>query len=109
VGEEFAEQAGAQPVDLLVARSDVDASRIVAVGRGGASIPALFAALFDNRIKSLALDGMLVSYEAAVKERIHQGIAEQTVPSALKYFDLPDLVAAQDLGKTITDRYRVRE
>jgi cephalosporin-C deacetylase-like acetyl esterase len=81
-------------VDLLAARNDVDPSRIVAVGRGAAGIPALLGALFDNRIKSLALDGMLVSYEAVVKERIHQGIADQIIPSALKYFDLPDLVAA---------------
>jgi cephalosporin-C deacetylase-like acetyl esterase len=81
-------------VDLLAARNDVDPSRIVAVGRGAAAIPALLGTLFDNRIKSLALDGMLVSYEAVVKERIHQGIVDQIIPSALKYFDLPDLVAA---------------
>ena len=81
-------------VELLAARNDVDASRIAAVGRGAAAIPALFAALFDNRIKSLALDGMLVSYDAVVKERIHQGIVDQIIPSALKYFDLPDVIAA---------------
>jgi cephalosporin-C deacetylase-like acetyl esterase len=81
-------------VDLLAARNDVDPSRIAVVGRGSAGIPALFAVLFDNRIKSLALDGMLVSYQAVVEERIHQGIVDQIVPSALKYFDLPDLVAA---------------
>ena len=37
-------------VDLLAARSDVDASRIAVVGRSAAAIPALFAALFDKRI-----------------------------------------------------------
>ena len=46
------------------------------------------------RIRKLALDGMLVSYEAVVNERIHQGIVDQLVPSALKYFDLPDVIAA---------------
>jgi len=81
-------------VDLLAARSDVDASRIAVTGRGGAALPALFAALFDDRIRSLALDGMLVSYESVVNERIHQGIAEQIIPSVLKYFDLPDAIAA---------------
>jgi cephalosporin-C deacetylase-like acetyl esterase len=81
-------------VDLLAARSDVDPSRITAVGRGGAAIPALFAALFEKRIGSLAVDGMLVSYDAVVNERIHQGIADQIIPSALKYFDLPDVAAA---------------
>ena len=81
-------------VDLLAGRDDVDASRIDVTGRAAAALPALFAALFDNRIRNLALDGMLVSYEAVVNERIHQGIVDQIIPSALKYFDLPDVIAA---------------
>jgi len=81
-------------IDVLTARNDVDASRISAVGRGAAAIVALFATLFDNRVRSLALDGMLLSYDAVVKERIHQGIVDQIVPSALKYFDLPDVITA---------------
>jgi cephalosporin-C deacetylase-like acetyl esterase len=80
--------------DLLAARDDVDSSRIAVTGRAAAAIPALFAALFDDRIRSLALDGMLVSYESVVNERIHQGISDQLIPSALKYFDLPDVIAA---------------
>jgi dienelactone hydrolase len=80
-------------VDLLSARQDVDPSRIAVVGRVGAAIPALFAALFDTRIKSLAVDGMLLSYDSVVTHRIHQGIVDQIVPSALKYFDLPDVIA----------------
>jgi hypothetical protein len=35
---------------------------------------------------------MLVSYRAVVTERM--GVVEQVIPSALKYFDLPDVVAA---------------
>ena len=81
-------------MDLLAARSDVDSSRIAVTGRGAAAIPALFAALFDSRIASLALDGMLVSYESVLSERISQGIADQIVPSVLKYFDLRDVVRA---------------
>jgi cephalosporin-C deacetylase-like acetyl esterase len=49
-------------VDLLAARSDVDASRIAVTGRSAAALPALFAALFDDRIRSMAVDGMLVSH-----------------------------------------------
>jgi cephalosporin-C deacetylase-like acetyl esterase len=81
-------------VDLLAARQDVDPSRITVVGRTGAAIPALFATLFDSRIKSLAVDGMLLSYDAVVNERIHQGIVDQIIPSVLKYFDLPDVISA---------------
>ena len=81
-------------VDLLAARRMSTRRAWPSVGRGGAAIPALLAALFDNRIKSVAVDGMLLSYEAVVNERIHQGIVEQIIPSALKYFDLPDVIAA---------------
>jgi cephalosporin-C deacetylase-like acetyl esterase len=80
-------------VELLAARGDVDPSRIAAMGRSTAALPALFAALFDDRIARLALDGMLVSYEAVVSERMNQGIAGELLPSALKYFDLQDLIA----------------
>ena len=81
-------------VDLLAARNDVDAARIAVIGRSGAAQPALFAALFDERIARVALDGMLVSYDAVVSERLSRGIAAEIVPSALKYFDLPDVLAA---------------
>ena len=81
-------------VALLAARGDADTSHLAVVGRGGAALPALFAALFDNRITSLAVDGMLVSYQAVVTERMHQGVVEQVIPSALKYFDLPDVISA---------------
>jgi hypothetical protein len=37
---------------------------------------------------------MLVSYDSVVTHRIQRQIFEQVVPSALKYFDFPDLVAA---------------
>jgi cephalosporin-C deacetylase-like acetyl esterase len=86
-------------VDLLAARNDVDASRIAVTGRAAAAIPALFAALFDKRIGRLALDGMLLSYEAVVNEKIHQGMVEQLIPSALKEFDLPDVIASLTLAK----------
>jgi cephalosporin-C deacetylase-like acetyl esterase len=81
-------------VDLLAARPDVDAGRIAVTGRSAAAIPALFAAVFDSRLQNVQLEGMLLSYEAVVNERIHQGIADQIVPGAVKYFDLPDLVTA---------------
>ena len=84
----------AAAADLLAARSDVDTSNIAAIGRSGAALPALFATLFDNHIARLALDGMLVSYEQVIAERLNQGMVEQIVPSALKYFDLPDVMAA---------------
>ena len=42
-------------------------------------------------LKKLVLEEMLVSYDAIVSHRIHRQMFEQIVPSALKFYDLPDL------------------
>ena len=81
-------------IDLLAARSDVDKNRIGVVGRGAAAVAILFAALLEERISRVALDRMLVSYNLVATERIHQGLSDQIVPSVLKYFDLPDVIAS---------------
>ena len=81
-------------LDLLAARDDVDPTRLSAIGRNGAAVPLLYAGVFDTRLRSIALEGMLVSYDAVVTTRIHRLIFEQIVPGALVDFDLPDLAAA---------------
>jgi len=81
-------------VDLLAARDDVDPNRLSGIGRNGAAVPLLYAGVFDTRLRSIALEGMLVSYDAVVTTRIHRLIFEQIVPGALADFDLPDLAAA---------------
>jgi cephalosporin-C deacetylase-like acetyl esterase len=81
-------------VDLLSARPDVDPAKISGIGRQGGAASVLYAAVFDSRLRSIVLDGMLLSYEAVVNERIHRQVFEDVVPSALEDFDLPDLVAA---------------
>jgi hypothetical protein len=78
-------------VDLLAARSDVDASNITGFGRRSAAVAMLHTAALDPRIKKLVLEEMLVSYDAIVTHRIHRQMFEQIVPSALKFYDLPDL------------------
>lgn len=81
-------------LDVLVGRSEVDPSSITVAGSGVAAMPVLYAALFDSRISRVALAGMLTSYDAVVSERISRGIVEEVVPSVLRYFDTPDVVAA---------------
>ncbi|MCC6394763.1 MAG: hypothetical protein IT167_29480 [Bryobacterales bacterium] len=81
-------------IDLLAARKDVDSARVFVIGRGAAATAALFAALFDGRIRSLLVEKMLSSYESVVTERILQGNVDQMTPSALRYFDLPAIAAA---------------
>ena len=80
-------------VDLLSARPDVDPNRVYVYGKDGGAVPALYAAVFDHRIKKLALEGMLSSYESVVKNKVHRQVFESIVPRALKFYDLPDLVA----------------
>ena len=81
-------------IDLLVARDGVDASSISVVGKGKGAIPALYAAVFDERIRRLALERMLVSYRAVVEQRIHRDVLENVVVGALREYDLPNLIAA---------------
>ncbi|MCC6365988.1 MAG: acetylxylan esterase [Bryobacterales bacterium] len=81
-------------IDLLAARKDVDSARIFVIGRGSAATAALLAALFDGRIRSLLVEGMLSSYDSVVTERILQRNVDQMAPSALRYFDLPAVAAA---------------
>jgi cephalosporin-C deacetylase-like acetyl esterase len=81
-------------IDVLAGRSEVDPANITVAARGSAAIPGLYATLLDRRIASVAVDGMLTSYDSAVSERIAVGIVEQVIPSVLKYFDLPDVISA---------------
>jgi hypothetical protein len=68
----------------------------------------LHAAAFDPRINKLVLEGMLVSYDAIVTQRIHRQMFEQIVPSVLKSYDLPDLASslapATGLGDQLCER-----
>lgn len=81
-------------VDLLAARTEVDAGRIYGLGKEAGAVTLLHAAALDERIRKVALEGMLVSYESVVKNRIHRDVFESVVQGALKRYDLPDLVAS---------------
>lgn len=78
-------------IDLLAARGDVNGDQIYAVGVEGAAVPVLHAAVLDDRIRRVALDKMLVSYQSVVDHKIHRGVFENVVPGALRVYDLPDL------------------
>ena len=72
----------------------MDSANIYGFGKDAGAVPMLYAAMLDARLRRLALEGMLISYDWVVKHKIHRQIFEQVVPSALKYFDLPDLVGS---------------
>src|SRR5262249_41670091 len=81
-------------VDLLSARADVDSDRIYGFGKEGGAIALVYAATLDGRIRKIALEGMLVSYQSVITHRIHRQVFEHIVPGALRLYDFPDLVAA---------------
>jgi cephalosporin-C deacetylase-like acetyl esterase len=80
-------------IDLLEAQPEVDRDRIYGYGKRGGTVPLLYAAVLDERIRKAAFEGMLVSYESVVNGRVNRQILGDVVPGALKCFDLPDLVA----------------
>lgn len=81
-------------MDVLLARPDVDPARVYCFGKGGGAPPALHAAVLDTRIKGLALEEMLVSYEAVTARRFHRNVFEHVVVGALKHYDLPLLAGS---------------
>jgi cephalosporin-C deacetylase-like acetyl esterase len=81
-------------IDLLVARTDVDGEKVYGFGKQTGAVPLLYAAVGDERIRKLALEGMLASYELVATRRIHRNVYESIIPGALKSYDLADLVAA---------------
>jgi cephalosporin-C deacetylase-like acetyl esterase len=81
-------------VDALAARRDVEMESLSAFGKGDAAVVLLHAAVLDDRIKSVALEEMLVSYESVIAWKVHQQIFESIVPAALTNYDLPDLAAS---------------
>ena len=83
-------------VDVLMARNDVDKEKIYGAGEGTAGVAMLHAAAVDSRIRRVALDNTLESYQAVVDARVHQKIMETVIPGVLRHYDLPDL--AQMLG-----------
>lgn len=80
-------------VDLLSAREGIDRDKVYVYGKKGGSVPALYAAVLDRRIRKVVLEDMLSSYDSVVENKIHRQIFETVVPGALKFYDLPDLVA----------------
>jgi len=84
----------ARGLDLLATRPEVDATRIYGFGRDVGAVALLHAAAVDPRLRRLALEGMLLSYESVAASQVHRGVFENVVPGVLRSYDLPDLAAA---------------
>jgi hypothetical protein len=81
-------------LDYLVTRPDVGGSTIRVIGQEEAGLAALMAAVMDDRIQSILLTRMLVSYMSVVQSTDYSLPLDWFVPGILRHFDIPDLVAA---------------
>jgi hypothetical protein len=81
-------------VDLLAARSDVDASSIRAFGRGVKGIWLLMAAAADPRIGKVWLDRTPYSLRLALQSSMNADLFDAVMPGFALHWDLDDLVKA---------------
>jgi dienelactone hydrolase len=64
------------------------------VGVGSAAPVVLHAAMMNDRVKAVTIDGGLVSWENVLRTPISHNQLVNVVPGALAVYDLPDLAAA---------------
>jgi cephalosporin-C deacetylase-like acetyl esterase len=81
-------------VDLLAARSDVDAASIRAAARGVKGVWLLLAAATDTRIGKVWLDKTPYSLRVALERSMNTDLFEAMIPGFALRWDLPDLVRA---------------
>ena len=81
-------------VDLLAARSDVDASSIHAFARGVDGIWLLLAAAIDPRIGKVWLDRTPYSLRLAFDNTVNTDLFDAVIPGFVLHWDLDDLLKA---------------
>jgi hypothetical protein len=81
-------------VDSLIARADVDSSRITIYGHGPLGIVALHAAALDSRIGSVIIEDTLASYRMVLDQPLHRNISEVMIPGVLRKYDIGNLILA---------------
>ena len=94
-------------MDYLKGRSDIDPSKVGAIGIGAMCIPLIHAGAFDISIKNITLIGSPISYRSIVMNRIYKiGLTETGngiehpyefdfswgIAGILTAYDLPDLI-----------------
>jgi dienelactone hydrolase len=81
-------------VDLLSGKGLLVDGKCLGYGKGFAAVDLLHAAVMDERISELVIEGGLLSYAAIARTPIHRQIFDEVIPGVLGHYDLPDLVAA---------------
>lgn len=68
---------------------------------GSATVPAAHVALLDGRVHTLVLEKGLASWRNAVSLPMQQDLPPNTIPGALRHYDLPDLITATRACKVV--------
>ena len=91
-------------VDLLTARSDVDASSIRGAAQGVKGIWLLLAAAYDPRIGKIWLDRTPYNLSQSLENSMNTDLPDAVIPGFLLHWDLDDLRKAMaDRGVLWTD------
>ncbi len=81
-------------LDVLLARDDVDTSNISIVGIDRAGPVVMHAAALEEKFKSITIRLSDSSWVNIVGSPLSSNKMTHIVPGALKYYDLPDIVAS---------------
>jgi hypothetical protein len=81
-------------VDVLAARSDVEAASIRGIARGVKGIWLLLAAAVDPRLGKIWLDRTPYSLRAALESSMSANLFDAVIPGFALHWDLDDLVKA---------------
>ena len=81
-------------VDYVMEREGADANNLHVIGKGTAALWCLYAAAFDERIRSLTCDQCLLSYRSITESDRYLYGADVFIPDVLLHLDLPEIAAA---------------
>lgn len=81
-------------VDYATSRSSASRAGVQVIGKGMGALWSLYAAALDARVRSVILDGGLLSYGCLARSDRYLHGANIIIPDVLKHFDLPEVAAA---------------
>ncbi|MES2221746.1 MAG: hypothetical protein V4587_12370 [Acidobacteriota bacterium] len=81
-------------VQYLAERPDVNPSQIRMIGQEEAGLVALMASALDDRVRSVLLTKVIVSYISIAQTKDYSLALEWFLPGILEKFDLPDIAAS---------------
>lgn len=81
-------------IDYLAGRADLNAAQVRILASGSVAIAAQMAAFLDRRVRSLLLDGSLVSFASLIDTPDYSLDLSWFVPDLLQHMDLPDIAGA---------------